>query len=63
MRLHGNVGIEMVQCTISLLATIPPTFVHALDFFVTSTGTLVLLGAGNWDEGIDLRQMMRLVKN
>ena len=54
MRLHGDMGIEMVQRAISLLATIPATFVHALNFFIPSSGALMLLGAGNRDKGVDL---------
>jgi len=54
VRLHGDVGIEMVQSAISLLTTVPSALVHALDFFVSSAGTLVLLGARNGDEGVNL---------
>jgi uncharacterized membrane protein YkgB len=54
VRLHGDMSIEMVQCTISLLATIPSTLVHALDFFISSTGALVLLGTRNRNERVDL---------
>ena len=61
VRLHGDVGIEMIQCAIGLLTAIPPTFVHALDFFVSSTGALMLLGARNRNEGVYLGQVMRLV--
>lgn len=58
VRLHRNMGVEVVQCAISLLAAIPTTLVHALDFFITSARALVLLGTRNRDKGVDLRQMM-----
>jgi hypothetical protein len=51
-------GIEMIQCAISFLTSMPSTLIHALDLFVTSARTFVLLGTRNWDEGVDLRQMM-----
>ena len=54
VRLHGDVGIKMVQSSVSLLTAIPATLVHALDFFVSSTGSLVLLSTGNRDERVDL---------
>lgn len=60
VRLHGYVGVQVVQGAIGLLATVPAALVHALDFLVTSTGTLVLLGAGDGDEGVDLRERMLL---
>lgn len=44
----------MIKCAVGLLAAIPSTLVHALNFFITSPGTLVLLRTGNRDEGIDL---------
>lgn len=52
--LHSNMGIEMIQSAICLFTSIPSTFVHALDFFVSSSGSLVLLCTRNWNEGIDL---------
>jgi hypothetical protein len=61
VRLHGDMGVEVVQCAISLLTAIPSTLVHALNFFVTSARALVLLGAGNGNKGVNLRQMMLLV--
>jgi len=50
VRLHSNMGIEMVQSAVCFFTSIPSTFVHALDFFVSSTRTLMLLGAGNRNE-------------
>ncbi len=61
VRLHSYVGIQVVQCAISLLTTIPSTLVHALDLFVASSGTLVLLGAWDGNKGVDLRQRMLLI--
>ena len=55
VRLHGDVSVKMVQSAIRLLATVPSALVHALDFFISSAGTLVLLGAWNGDEGVNLR--------
>ena len=43
----------MVERAISLLAAIPATLVHALNFFVASSGTLVLLCAGDGNERVD----------
>lgn len=54
MRLHGDVSVEMVQGTIGLFTAIPTTLVHALDLFISSTRTLVLLGAWDRDEGVNL---------
>ena len=61
MRLHRNVGIEVVQCAIGLFTSIPSTFVHALDFLVATAGALVLLGARDGDEGVDLRERVGLL--
>lgn len=54
MGLHGNVSIEMVQSTVGFFAAIPPTLIHALDFFVATARSLVLLGAGNRNERVNL---------
>lgn len=54
MRLHSNVSIQMIKCAVGLLAAIPSALVHALNFFITSPGTLVLLCTGNRDERVDL---------
>jgi hypothetical protein len=55
MRLHCNVRIQMVQSTVSLLATVPPTFVHALNFFISPAWSLVLLRARNGYKRINCR--------
>jgi len=47
VRLHRDVRIQMVQSTVSLLATVPPTLVHAFNFFISPTWSLVLLCARN----------------
>ena len=54
MGLHGDVGVQMVESTVGLLTSLIATFVHALDFFIATTGTLVLLSTGDGHEGIDL---------
>lgn len=54
MRLHGDVGVEMVQSTVSLFATVPATFVHALNLFISSSRTLMLLRAGDGHERVNL---------
>lgn len=50
MRLHGNVRVQVVQCTICLFTAIPSTLVHTLDFLIPTTGSLVLLRTGNRNE-------------
>jgi uncharacterized membrane protein YkgB len=54
MRLHCNMSVKMIQSAISFLTTVPSALVHALDFFISSAGTLVLLGARDGDEGVNL---------
>jgi hypothetical protein len=54
MRLHSNVSIQMIKCSVGLLAAIPSALVHALNFFITSPRTLVLLRTGNRDERVNL---------
>jgi len=54
VRLHGDVGVEVVQGTISLLAAVPSTLIHTLNFLITTSRTLMLLGAGNRNEGVNL---------
>lgn len=56
MRLHRNMGIQVVECTIGFLATIPSALVHALNFFIATARTLMLLRTRNGDKGVDLRQ-------
>lgn len=53
--------IKVIQGTISLLAAVPSALVHSLDFLISSSGSLVLLGAGNGDERVNLCQMMLLI--
>lgn len=54
MRLHRHVGIEVIECAVRLLATVPTTFVHPLDLFITPPRSLVLLCAGNGNERVNL---------
>ena len=56
VRLHGDVRVQVVQSAIRLFTTVPAAFVHALNFFISSTWSLVLLCARNGDKGIDGRQ-------
>lgn len=56
MRLHRDVRIQVVECTVSLLAAIPSALVHALDFLEAPAWSLMLGGAGDRDERINLLQ-------
>ena len=58
VRLHRDVSIQMIECTICFLATVPAALVHALDFLVAPARTLVLLCAWNWHERVDGGQWM-----
>ena len=62
MGLHGHVRVQMIECPVRFLAALPATLVHALDFFITATRTLVLLGTGNGNEGVDLRERVRTLR-
>lgn len=53
--------IQVIQCTIRLLTTLPSTFVHALNLFVATTRALVLLSAGDGNERVDLGERVRLL--
>lgn len=50
----------MVQGSVCLLTSIPSTLIHTLNLFISTAGSLVLLGARNGDERIDLCQMLLL---
>lgn len=52
MRLHRNVRVQMVQGAVGLLATVPTALVHALNLFIPSAGSLVLLRARNGNERV-----------
>lgn len=54
MSLHGHVCIEMVECSVRLFATIPATFVHALNFFVAATRALGLRCSRNGNKRVNL---------
>ena len=54
MALHGNVGIEMVQGTVRLLATIPAALVHSLNLLITPARPLVLLRTWDGHERVHL---------
>jgi len=53
--------IKMIQCTICLLAALPSAFVHPLNLFIAAARALVLLSTGNGDEGVNLRQRLRIL--
>ena len=61
MRLHGDVSIQMVQCTVGLFTAVPSTLVHALDLFISTSRSLVLLRAWNRYERVDLRRVRTIV--
>jgi hypothetical protein len=54
MSLHRDMGIQVIKSSVGLLAPVPATLVHALDFFITTTRSLVLLRARDWNERVDL---------
>lgn len=59
MGLHGDMRVQVVERAVRLLTALPATLVHSLDFFVSTTGPLVLLGTGNRNEGVDLLELVR----
>lgn len=59
MMLHLNMGIEVIQCAVCLLAVTATwegmiAHVHALDVLPSSARSLGLLGSGNGDKGVHL---------
>lgn len=62
VRLHGYVRIQMVQRAIRLFAALPSTLIHPLDFFIATTGPLVLLRAWDRHEGIHLGERVRVLR-
>lgn len=54
MRLHRDMSVQVVKSAVGLFAAVPATLVHALDLFISSAGSLVLLGAWNGDERVHL---------
>lgn len=58
MRLHSDVSIQMVQSAVGLLASVPATLVHALNFLIASARSFMLLSARNRDETKDLGTSM-----
>ena len=63
MALHGDVGIEMVQSSVGLLAAVPATLVHALDFFIPPARPLVLLRTRDGHERVHLLSTILSTKN
>lgn len=47
MRLHSNMGIQVVQRAICLFTAIPSALIHALNLLISTTWTLVLLCTWN----------------
>jgi hypothetical protein len=62
VRLHRDVGIEMVEGAVGLLAALPAALVHALDLLVAAARALMLLGAGDGNERVDGRELRALVR-
>jgi hypothetical protein len=61
--LHGNVSVKVVQRAIGFFTAIPSTLVHALDLFVSSSRSLMLLSTGNGNKGVNLgKQHVRQCK-
>ena len=56
MALHCHVGVEVIESAVRLFASVESALVHAFDFFVSPTRTLVLLRAGNWNERVNLHR-------
>jgi hypothetical protein len=54
VRLHRDVRIQMIECAVRLFAAVPATLVHALNLFVATTWSLVLLGTWDRNERVDL---------
>lgn len=61
--LHRYVSIQMIKRAIRLFATVPPTLVHAFNFFISSPRSLVLLGSRNRDKGVDLLRTILSMKS
>ena len=51
----------MVQCTVGLFTAVPSTLVHALDLFISTSRSLVLLRAWNGYERVDLRRVRTIM--
>lgn len=58
VRLHCDVRIQVIEGSVSLFTPVPAALVHAFDFFVASTRSLVLLCTGDGDKGINGRERM-----
>ena len=63
MALHGDVGVEMVQGTVGLLAAVPTALVHALDLLIPSARSLVLLRARDGYERVHLLSTILSTQN
>lgn len=56
MRLHSDVRVQMVESSVGLFTAVPAALVHALNFFIATSGPLVLLRAWNGNERVDGRE-------
>ena len=54
MRLHRNMRVQVIESAVGLFAAIPAALVHALDFFISSSRSFVLLRTRNRNERVDL---------
>jgi hypothetical protein len=54
VRLHSNMSVQVVQSTVSFLATVPAALVHALNIYVSPPRSLVLRAR----IGVNWRQRM-----
>lgn len=61
MRLHRDMRIQVIKSTIRLLTPLVPAFVHALDFFISTTRSFVLLRSWNRNERVHLRERVGIL--
>lgn len=59
--LHCDMRVQVIECAVGFLTTIPPTLVHSLNLLVAATGALVLLSTRDGDEGVDLGKRVRIL--
>lgn len=61
MRLHRDMRIQVIKSTIRFLTTLVPAFVHALDFFISTTRSFMLLRSWNRNERVHLRERVGIL--
>lgn len=54
MGLHGDVRVQVVECAIGFLTSVPAALVHTFNLLISTTGALVLLGSRDRNKTIDL---------